>query len=541
MLTQVQSPSVQRTVLYQNEAFEIVSILWFKGTTSPFHNHGWSQCHVFIEEGMFENKVQLGAKNESQILQAKEILTTPVGSSHEVRCLSDYGKTIHVYVPKIEVFQEATQKFSASLPSDLMSSIGLGEPVDIDTLIQLHKLIVKNSISTNSKFFMNQLFAGIHPQSILADQTLAQTKTTMATFEASPVFTKVEQEVANQLCQLVGWFSDESEGITVPGGSAANFMALQLAKQKKFPQAKVKGLQGMSCKIFVSQDAHYSFEKAAIAMGFGSESLVKIKVDPLGKMIPDLLQAAMDDAVSKRQIPLMVCATSGTTVYGAFDPIEEVAEICRKYSVWLHVDGAWGGPALFSKRARYLMAGIHLADSVTFDAHKFFGASLTCSFLLNRHKGLLLEANDVSGADYLFHENDNVDLGKRSWQCGRKAEAFSFWSLWKSLGTQGLGDFLDRLLVEKEKAVEWIKTQPRLQLISEPEFLNICVRVLDQNLQLDRNLSQKIREELKLKNIAMINYSSDTNGSFLRLILAHPQLDAQLLIQILKMALDIKC
>ena len=91
----------------------------------------------------------------------------------------------------------------------------------------------------------------------------------------------------------------------------------------------------------------------------------------------------------------------------AFDPAKKIAQICEKYKVWLHVDAAWGGVALFSHSHRELIEGIELADSVGFDAHKTMGTPLITSFFLTKHPGILNNTNRGGGAEYLFHEYDN--------------------------------------------------------------------------------------------------------------------------------------
>jgi sulfinoalanine decarboxylase len=241
------------------------------------------------------------------------------------------------------------------------------------------------------------------------------------------------------------------------------------------------------------------------------------------------------------EYPILVAATSGTTVLGAFDEIEPVSSVCKNQGVWLHVDGAWGGPALFSKKLRPLVRGIELADSVAFDAHKLFGANLTSSFFLTRHNKILHEANDVTGGDYLFHSDGlNLDLGKLSWQCGRKADAMSFWTIWKSVGTDGLGDFVDRLLEIREETLNWIRTQSRLELVSVPDYLNICVRVIPPHGKEDPDWAKFVRERLKEKDQAMVNYSENQEGSFLRLILAHPYLKFEHVRQVLEWALEVQ-
>ncbi|MEO5667462.1 MAG: aminotransferase class V-fold PLP-dependent enzyme, partial [Bdellovibrionota bacterium] len=465
-----------------------------------------------------------------------------IGAQHEIRCLSPRGKTLHVYTPRLRE-EAATLRFSTPRHGRLHEEIDLKlseGPLAWHALAETLRQIEKNSLSTHSPFFMNQLFSGVLAETIAAEEVITRSKTTMATFEASPALSAVEIEVVEALGKLIGW--KESEGICVPGGSAANFMALHCARQHAFPEMKATGLDGRRLKVFISAEAHYSFKKACVALGIGRDNLVPIAVDAQGRMQVALLDEALAECRKRGDTPLMVCATAGTTVLGSFDPIREISTVCRRHGIWLHVDGAWGGPALFSKTARTLVDGIESADSMTFDAHKLFGAGLTCSFFLTRHQRLLLEANDVSGADYLFHSDETQDRGRLSWQCGRRADALSFWTIWKSHGSEGLGAFVDRLFETRRELLDWLSDQPRLQLVSKPEFLNVCVRVIPPQTQASqaREWSRHVRESLKEENLAFVNFSTNADGTFLRLILANPFLNFTHLRQILEAALSVK-
>ena len=536
----------KRTSLQKTEDFEIVSIEWTQTSLSPMHHHAGSQCLVLVQEGVFENTLDLGSKKEVQVLEVGQVLNTPLEAHHSMRCLSATGKTLHIYTPRIKD-ESIPSRFKAGSLDLQRKNLKLAEPTRLDILRRDLREIRDQSLSTNSVYFMNQLFSGLMPQTLLAEEVIAETKTTLATYEASPVFSQIEVEVIEALGKIIGWPEGNRDGVNVPGGSAANFMALHCARQKKFPEFKTKGMNGKPCQVFVSGEAHYSFKKACAVLGMGVENLIQTPVDEKGRMIPSALDHLLKISEEKNCTPLLVCGTSGTTVLGAFDPIDEIADVCRRHDVWLHVDGAWGGPAIFSERLRPLMKGIELADSMTFDAHKLLGAGLPCSFLLTRHKGLLLEANDVSGADYLFHGANsvtdlNADRGKSSWQCGRRADALSFWTLWKSLGTKGLGEFVERLLAVRDQTLAWIQTQSRLRLVGSPDFLNICVRVEPPSPSDNaEDWSRIVRESLKDKNLALVNYSQNSDGPFLRLILAHPRLQLEDVKQILQWALDVSC
>lgn len=110
--------------------------------------------------------------------------------------------------------------------------------------------------------------------------------------------------------------------------------------------------------IFTSIDAHYSIEKLASFEGIGSDNVYKINTDPFGRMSVDHLEREILRARAEGAIPLMVSATGGTTVLGAFDPIDTIADLCVKYKMWLHVDAAWGGGVLLSRKYRGLLNGI---------------------------------------------------------------------------------------------------------------------------------------------------------------------------------------
>src|SRR5690606_15100292 len=151
-----------------------------------------------------------------------------------------------------------------------------------------------------------------------------------------------------------------------------------------------------------------------------------------GRMIPAELARIMSSDFKDGFIPLMVGATAGTTVLGAFDPIREIAESCRAHQVWLHVDAAWGGGAVFSSEHRRLLAGLDRAGSVTFDAHTALGAPLVTSLFLPPHAGILRDTDRGGGSEYLFreYENSQWDTGTYSLQCGRRADVLKLWFLW---------------------------------------------------------------------------------------------------------------
>ncbi|MEQ9368298.1 MAG: pyridoxal-dependent decarboxylase [Coleofasciculus chthonoplastes F3-SA18-01] len=158
-----------------------------------------------------------------------------------------------------------------------------------------------------------------------------------------------------------------------------------------------------------------------------------------------------------------MAATSGTTVLGAFDPIDKIAGITAKYNLWLHVDAAYGGSFILSDRGKSWFGGCELADSFAWDAHKLMGIPLPCSVILTKNQGVLYEGCttcDVSKASsYIFHDYDEAayDLGKKSLQCTRKVDVVKLWLAWKYYGDRGYSQRMDRLLELAEYTEERIR------------------------------------------------------------------------------------
>lgn len=204
-------------------------------------------------------------------------------------------------------------------------------------------------------------------------------------YNGAPVLAIVEKYVTEQLAGLFGFDSPYAGGIAQPGGSASNSSSIIIARNTLFPEMKEDGLAGRKLVIFTSEHGHYSSEKAAQMHGFGSKAVRSVAVDSRGQMIPEELQRLVEDAIQKGEEPFYVNCTAGTTVLGSFDPIHPLADICKKYRMWMHVDGAWGGAVVFSDKLRKgRIDGIERADSIAFNPHKLLGVPLTCSFLLGK-------------------------------------------------------------------------------------------------------------------------------------------------------------
>ena len=158
------------------------------------------------------------------------------------------------------------------------------------------------------------------------------------------------------------------------------------------------------------------------------------------------LVSSIKSSIKNGERPFFIGATAGTTVRGVFDPIEEIALICKQYNLWFHIDGSWGGSALLSEKHRSLIKGSECSDSFTWCAHKMMGIPLMCTSIVLKDRTLLKQINSVPGTDYLFHgDDDELDLGLYSLQCGRRVDSLKLWLAWKYIGDEGYENRIDHL------------------------------------------------------------------------------------------------
>ncbi|KAI9342702.1 pyridoxal phosphate-dependent transferase [Pilaira anomala] len=374
-------------------------------------------------------------------------------------------------------------------PEELYKVIDLELPPvgsGIDGTFELIKSTLAYSVNSWNPRFMDKLYAGTNPIGVIAELLLAVLNTNAHVYQVSPVLTLMEIEVTKAVGKLLG-MGEKAGGLLCPGGSASNLLALVTARNKFFPKIKKEGYFPFpynkkanygKLAVFTSEHSHYSIEKAVQVMGLGSDSIIKVPVDETGRMDVSQLKRCICLSLADGMTPFFINATAGTTVLGAFDPMKEISVVAKKYTCWLHVDGSWGGTAIFSdkvKQEKNWFEGSELADSFTLNPHKLLGVPLQCSMLITPHDGHLLfaQANSTK-ADYLFHGNP-YDLGAGTIGCGRRPDATKVFLAWKFYGQQGLGARVDKALHSATEFTKIVRERPHFQLVVDPSpFLQIC-------------------------------------------------------------------
>ena len=261
----------------------------------------------------------------------------------------------------------------------------------------LKDLVLKTPKTATNRFF-NQLWGGRNSKAVLGDLLAVMLNTSMYTYKVSGPQIGIEKEIIRQICKLIGYGND-SGGTFPTGGSMGNFMALVMARDKKDLAIRNDGLNKRMI-AYASEESHYSNAKNVSFAGIGRDNLRYIPTNSKGEMLAEKLEERIKGDIQKGLTPFYVNATAGTTVLGAFDPVKELGNICKRHNLWLHVDGSYQGAIVFSPKYKRLLEGIENSDSFSFNAHKMLGTPLTCSLLVVNEKQNLLnsfnnEADDL--------------------------------------------------------------------------------------------------------------------------------------------------
>jgi glutamate decarboxylase len=344
------------------------------------------------------------------------------------------------------------------------------------------------------------------------------------------VLTLIEKHTTKYLASLFSLPSSTCGGISQPGGSASNSTAIVVARNTLYPDTKTSGNGSLKLTLFTSAHGHYSVEKAANLYGLGTSNVISVPVNERGQMIPEEFERLVKESKDRGESPFFLNATAGTTVQGSFDPFTPLSTICKAHNMWLHIDGSWGGPVIFSKQhAASRLEGAHLADSITINPHKMLGVPMTCSFLLGAdmskfHRALTLPAG------YLFHNaagasaDDIFDLADLTPQCGRRADALKFFLALQYYGARHFSDLVAKGYENAEYLLEKLKQNGNFVTISpEPlPCLQVCFYYAKEGrLADDADGNSKITADMANRLISrgfMIDYAPGEKGKFFRVV-----------------------
>ena len=260
----------------------------------------------------------------------------------------------------------------------LSSRYDFSKPMELgDVVADVERMLRTWQVQVTHPRYLGLFNPSVTPASIIADTLVAMYNPQLATWRTSPAANEIERHTLGWLRNKFG-FPPGAHATFTNGGAEANLSAVTVALTRAFPDYAERGLRRLAASptIYLTRQAHHSFEKTAHLTGLGRQALRRVRTDADLKM--DLGDLAIRIAEDRRNgcAPFMVIGTAGTTAAGVIDPLPEMSRFCQSEDLWFHVDAAWGGAAIISPILRRHLAGIGHADSIACDAHKWFSVPM---------------------------------------------------------------------------------------------------------------------------------------------------------------------
>ena len=307
---------------------------------------------------------------------------------------------------------------------------------------------------------------------VAADLLVSATDQNLTSWRSGPAAAAVEHQTVRWLGEFVG-FDAAATGILVSGGSAANLTALLVALRA----VTDPGDDRRAMRVYASAETHFSVAKAATALGVGLEP---VAVDRDRRLDPAALRTAIASDRAAGLLPICVVATAGTTSTGAVDPLDAVATVAADAGVWLHVDGAYGAPAAADPACRQLFAGLHRADSLCIDAHKWLYAPVDCSALLLHDAAATARAFGAGADDYVrvlaTQPTETFAFWDHGLELSRRFRALKLWATLRFHGRDRLAAAIGEDIRLAAHLAELVAAAEDFELLAGPGLSICCFR-----------------------------------------------------------------
>ncbi len=444
-----------------------------------------------------------------------------------------YGKQL---IDWIAVYLDHPDRYpvlSQVSPGEVKSKLPQQPPTSsetMDAILNDFDSIIMPGIThwNNPSFFAYFGITGSMP-GILGEMLSAALNVNGMLWRTSPSATELEDVVLSWLRQMVG-LPESFFGVVHDTASISSLIAVAAAREKLDLKIREEGMAGRSdlprLRMYTSEQAHSSIEKAGIILGIGRSGVRKIEVDSEFRMRPDRLAAAIEEDRTVGWLPFFVCATVGTTSTTSIDPVPAIADICAREKLWLHVDGAYGGTAAIVPEMRYVLNGADRADSIVINPHKWLFTQVDFSAFYTRHADIVKRAFSIL-PEYLRSSEGDAGAVKNLMDygpaLGRRFRALKFWFIVRTFGVQGLIDRLrDHMRLAKMFA-DWIDASLDFERVAPVPFSTVCFRAAPKNVPANKlnELNSRLLEVVNATGEVFMSHTVLNDRYILRLAIGN--------------------
>ena len=429
---------------------------------------------------------------------------------------------------------ESYPVLSRAKPGEIRASLPANPPTHGETfdaiLADIEKLIIPGITHWQSPNFFAFFCANASGPAILGDLLSSGLGVQGMLWATSPACTELETHVLDWLVGMLG-LPEKFLSTTTGGGviqdtaSSASLCALLTARERATNFASNRrGCEG-KLVVYTSTQAHSSIEKDVKIAGMGLDHLRLIAVDQNFAMRPDALAQQIEADRQAGLIPCFVCATIGTTSSNAIDPLPEIGRICRENGMWLHVDAAMSGTAALCPEFRHTHAGVELADSYTFNPHKWMFTNFDCNCFYVADRKALIQTLSIL-PEYLRNQatESGAVIDYRDWQIplGRRFRALKLWFVIRHYGIEGLQHHVRRHVELAQQFAGWVKADSRFELAAPVPFNLVCFRHKGGD-----EVNQGIMERLNRSGDLYLTHTKLANRTTLRLCVGQTNTEAR--------------
>ena len=340
--------------------------------------------------------------------------------------------------------------------------------------------------------FWGYVSSSADPVGVLADMLASAMNQNVTSWRSAPMGTEMERRVIHWLDEMVG-FEGGGQGFLTSGGSAANTMALGAAVARAERPAGRPSLARSQLTLYVSKEAHLSLRKAARFLGIAEAHIRTIGIDEARRIAVGELATCLAADVQAGLVPAGVCASAGTANTGAIDPLEAVADVCKPYGVWFHIDGAYGALAAITDTYGWMSRAFRRADSLALDPHKWLYAPLDVGCLLFREAAPFQRAYAQASEYTAVARHDPIEqyaFFDHSLELSRRLRALKVWMILKVRGVAALAAMIEQNITLRRSLDARIGAEPRLEALGSDLSIT-CFRYVP-----DRRMSEEALNRL---------------------------------------------
>jgi aromatic-L-amino-acid decarboxylase len=438
----------------------------------------------------------------------------------------EFRRQAHALVDWIATYLEQVERYPVVprvAPGDVRAALPAQAPEHGEAFEQVfadfERVLVPALTHWNHPGFLAYFASSASPPGVLGEMLASALNQQAMLWKTSPASTELEETTLGWLRQLVG-LPDAFEGVIYDTASVSTLHALAAAREQALPNVRARGLAtaGAPLRVYASEHAHSSVDKAIMTLGFGLDALRKIPADAEFRMRPDALAAAIDEDRARGMLPVAVIATIGTTSTTSVDPVAGIADVCAARGVWLHVDAAYAGVAAMVPELRPLYEGWERADSIVLNPHKWLFTPMDISVLFCRQMNVLRAAFSLV-PDFLKTAEGEAgvrNLMDTGIQLGRRFRSLKLWMVMRDFGAEGMRAVYREHLRLARLFASWVDADGRFERVAPVPFSVVCFRLRGADA-----LGEQLMERVNTSGEVYLSHTRLDGRFVIRLAIGH--------------------